>query len=164
LEVTVSGGILLEGDVSEDIGTTRCIVTKDGGIAILLKNNTGATSVRGTLVTTDTEEDMACKVNPADVAVPVGVIYNDGVPSGEEVWVVISGIAACLLEDDTLSTSGNWVVLSPTQAGRVNATQTTVPNGGDLQAHEEHFGEVGHALETKVAGTNVLCKLALHFN
>jgi len=29
---------------------------------------------------------------------------------------------------------------------------------------DSHFREIGHCLESKEAGTDVLCKIALHFN
>jgi hypothetical protein len=65
-----------------------------------------------------------------------------------------------LLKDTTSSQAGSWAKASAT-AGR--AEVTTPPAGLGALAADEHFREIGHCLETKSAGTSVLCKIAMHF-
>jgi hypothetical protein len=134
------------------------LVTEYGGIAIRLINKTGAASVKGTLVEADTAVDMAFAVAAVDALDVIGVVYEDGVADGDEAWVVIYGIAEVLLKDSTASTRHYWVQSSDV-AGRADATNAAPP--GAVLAH---FQEIGHCLESKIAGTNVLCKIAMHFN
>jgi len=68
-----------------------------------------------------------------------------------------------LLQDGTASTRGYWVRTSTTTAGRADATNVAPP-GGTVSALEEHLKEIGHCLETKGSGTDVLAKCILHFN
>lgn len=129
---------------------------------VRLINRTGAPSVKGTLVSASNTHDMAVKLQ-ANEYDTIGVIDQDGVPDGSPVWIRISGIAEVLLKDGTASTRGNWVLASDAD-GRADATQPAPPNGSTLAELQQHFKEVGHCLESKAAGTNVKCKIVLHFN
>ena len=135
--------------------------TRERGIAIFLTNNTGAASIKGTLVhcSTSMNEAFEAQISQYD---NIGVVYQDDVAQGQDCQVVIAGIAQVLLADGTASTRGNWVIAS-TADGRADATQE-IPPGGGVQEHDEHFKEVGHCLESKAAGTSVLAKIILHFN
>jgi hypothetical protein len=73
--------------------------------------------------------------------------------------VVVSGIADVLLQDSTASTRGYWVRTSTTTAGRADATNADPP--GLVVAH---MSEIGHCLQSQIAGTNVLARCVLHFN
>jgi len=73
------------------------------------------------------------------------------------------GVAEVLLEDTTTSTRGYWAAISTTQNGRADITLAVPPGGGIPQA-DRHFQEIGHSLESKPAGTDVLSKIILHFN
>ena len=143
-------------------GDNHVGITELGGIAVKLVNKTGAASVKGTIVEADTTTDDAFKVADADGNHPMGVVYDDGVADGSECWVIIYGIADVLLKDATLSTHGNWVYPSDV-AGRANAT-LLVPPGGGIPELDVHMAEVGHCIETKVADTDVLARVCLHFN
>jgi len=136
--------------------------TPEGGLAVLLLNKTGATSVKGALVKADTSIDMAVVLTGTDEQECVGAFYDNRIPDGELAWVVISGVAQVLLKDTTASTRGNWVKCSDT-AGRADATNAAPPGGG-ISELDEHMREIGHALETKTGGTNVLAKIVMHFN
>ena len=153
-EVDAATGILM---VSDKAG-----ITPDGGIAIKLTNQTGADSVKGTLVEADTVNDNAFKISPVDGYQPIGIVYEDGIANASECWVVVSGIAQVLLKNATNSTCGNWVYVSDI-AGRVDATLAAPPGGG-IPELDNHMQEVGHALETKTGGTDVLCRIVVHFN
>ena len=76
---------------------------------------------------------------------------------------VVSGIAEVLLEDGTASIHGYWARTSITDAGRADITNAEPPGGGIPQA-DIHFREIGHCLESKSSGTDVLAKVVLHFN
>jgi hypothetical protein len=138
------------------IGTVR--LTDEGGIAVKLTNKTGAASVKGTLVEASITTDGAVDIAAADALDPIGAMYEDGVADGDETWIVISGIADVLLKDGTASTREHWVGVSDV-SGRADATAITPP--GPVLAH---FREIGHALESKGSGTDVLARIVLHFN
>jgi hypothetical protein len=70
-----------------------------------------------------------------------------------------TGIADVLLEDTTAATRGNWVQTSDVAAGRADMTNAAAP--GLILSH---FQEIGHCIETKTGGTNVLAKAVVHFN
>jgi len=150
------------------MGTTnmlsdKVMITPLGGIAVKMTNKTGAASVKGTLVDTSTATDNAFAVEGADGLDPIGVVYESGVADGSECWVVIAGIVEVLLEDTTAATRGYWVRTSVNTAGRVDATNAAPP-GGTIAALEIHLAEVGHCVETKTGGTDVLAKIVMHFN
>lgn len=133
--------------------------TREGGIAVLLPNDTGAASVRGTVVESSDDVYRGFKVAVADCIDMDGVVYEDGVADGEDCWVVISGYADALLEDGTDGTLDNWVGISTTQDGRIVANVASPPN------QARHFQECGHCKQTTTgAGNNVLCGINLHWN
>ena len=137
--------------------TDKFMMTPEGGFAILLQNRTNLVSVKGTIVRASDGFDLGVSGTPTDSDEPIGVIYNSGVPEGSMVWVVISGIAEVLLKDGTFSTQGNWVYCSDV-IGRADASNA------DPLGVPQHWREIGHCLESKGAGTDVLAKVVLHFN
>ena len=149
----LSGDIIINGKMH----------TTDGGIASQYKNNTGATSVKGTIVQLDTTEDEAVIISPAGSDMLMGVMYSAGVADEGTVWVVTIDDAYVLLEDSTAATAGYWVKMSDTQDGRADATNASPP-GGTISALEDHMTETGHAEESVTAGTDKLCKVHMHHN
>ena len=144
-------------------GRLSPLLTESGGIAIPLINKTGADSVKGTLVNTDATIDLAINIVAADQPDIIGVVHQDGVPDGEKVLVVISGVAEVLIEDGTGSTRGYWCRASATIPGRADITNIEPP-GGTINAIDAHFREIGHCLQSKRSGIDVLAKIILHFN
>jgi hypothetical protein len=134
--------------------------TPEGGLAVLLTNKTGAASVKGTVVTTSTTQDNAFSTETAEFEA-AGIVYDSGVADGAECWVVVSGIAEVLIKDGTAATRGFWTRCADTD-GR--AEPTAAPTGIGALDVAEHFKEIGHCLESKAAGTDVLAKVLLHFN
>lgn len=134
-------------------------VTPEGGIAIQMVNNTGVDSIKGTLIQASVSVDNAFEVAPIDGDDTIGIVYNNGIPEGKETWVVILGIAECLLEDTTASSNGNWTTTGGTTPGRCDATIANPPG-----AVAAHFKEIGHAVEAVSAGTDKLAKIMIHFN
>lgn len=128
-----------------------------GGYMVKLTNKTGATSVKGTVVYASSTTDSAFNVNPIDGNMPFGVVFTSGVADGSECWVTVSGVAEVLLVNTVATTRGYVAISSAAVAGRID-TSATAPSS------TEHFREIGHTLESKTGGTNVLCKCVLHFN
>ena len=137
--------------------------TGEGGLFVRLINDTGAPSVKGTLVCASQTADLAFEVTGADDAEMIGVVYEDDVADGELCGIVISGPAQVLLQDTTASTHGNWARCSITTAGRADCTNATAPGHG-IGGADIHFHEIGHCLETQGAGVDVLAWVSLHFN
>lgn len=136
--------------------------TPEGGVARLFVNQLGGASVKGTVVVASTAVENGVGLPPADSAMPIGIIYENGIPEGSLVWVVIYGAADVLLEDATAGTKGNWVFTSDA-IGRADATLNAPPGGG-IPELDQHMQEIGHCLEDKDSGTDVLCRIAVHFN
>lgn len=136
-------------------------ISEIGGQMIALRNKTGAASVKGTVVSLSDTTDDSFKLQSSEFDA-VGVVYESGIADGSECWVVISGKAQVLLTDGTASTRGYWVYADAVD-GRANAS-VAIPAGGTIQELQNHFKEIGHCLESKTAGTNVLAKCVLHFN
>ena len=137
----------------------ECVVTPLGGIATYLINKTGAPSVAGSIVSAGTA-DNSVRLTPANAPIPVGVMYESGVPDGDYCLVVITGRAEVLLKDGTGSSAGNWVGVSDV-AGRAIADMHPGATPPDTT---EHNRELGHCLTTCEAGINVLINVLLHFN
>jgi len=137
--------------------------TGEGGVFVRLINDTGAPSVKGTVVEASSSVDRAFDIAGADEPDVIGVVYEDDVADGELCGIVIAGPAQVLLEDTTAATRENWVRISTTDAGRADCTAAAPPGGGVVQA-DQHFREIGHGLESVGAGTDVLAWVMLHFN
>ena len=138
--------------------------TAEHGIQMQLMNKTGAASVKGMLLEQSSTTDAAFDEIAADHADPIGVVYEAGVADGALCWMwLVQSLCQVLLEDSTAATREYWVKVSEIQAGRADATNNA-PGGGTISALEDHFHEIGHAAESKVAGTDVLCLIHLHFN
>jgi len=128
--------------------------TPEGGMYQTFVNNTG-TSVKGTIVIASTSVTNGVDIAPISSEVAIGVIYESGITNGANVKVVTYGKAQVLLKDGEASTLGYWCGVSDT-AGRMY--QLASPNA------TTHYREIGHSLETKTSGTNVLSLIQMHFN
>ena len=150
----------MSGVVSYDLFSSRFPSTNgftgDGGLFQYFTNNTGATSVLGTIVVASTAVSNAVSIAPASTQMPIGVIAESGVANGSPVKVVTYGKAYVLLKDGESATMGYWCGVSDT-AGRMYQ-QSTVP------ATTDHNREIGHSLATTSSGTDVLSLIQMHFN
>ena len=143
---------------------SNALTTEEGGLAIRLINNTGTASVKGSLVDASHVLEGAVSLTAAGGDDCIGVVYDSGIANGDWIWVVVSGIADVLLQDGTLSGYGYWVKTSDTTAGRADATSPNPPPSGVILEVQEHFREIGHCLQSRVAGADVLARCVLHFN
>lgn len=142
--------------INSILGTGTNGLSTDGGYYITLKNNTGAPSVKGTVVAASTEQDKAVQLAGIGAVNPIGVILDSGVAVGQPVRVVVSGMAQVLLASGQAATRGYWCEVSDVQAGRM--MQLEAPNP------LTHWNEIGHCIESKTAGNTVLALVVLHFN
>ncbi len=150
-------------DVSVDIVVLhpngKVGLTGDGGLCVKLTNATNLTSVKGWVVQASTSSNNAFQIgiNAYDA---IGCCYESGIPSGQQAWVVVSGIASVLLHNT--SSRGGWIQPSTTQAGR--GLEMTPPSGLGSLTQDMHFKEIGHCLEQFASGSDYLAKAIIHFN
>ena len=74
------------------------MVTPEKGFAIKMINDTGSPSVKGSVLSASSAIADAFELQTVEYDC-VSVVYEDGVADGQEMWVVISGVAEVLLED-----------------------------------------------------------------
>lgn len=152
-----SGALRLAGAVPP------AVLTQEGGLATWLINKSGAPSVRGTMVTAGGGVTRGAVPVTAGIPNPIGATYDAGIPDGGLMRVVVAGVAEVLMQDGQTPVVGYWVGTSATVNGR--AFVQSAPPGGSLPAEiTAHNGEIGHCLESKSSGTNVLALCVLHFN
>jgi len=135
--------------------------TSEGGLAIRLINDTGAVSVKGTIVKGSQNINNAVSLIPIDNPDPLGVVYEAGIPNGELVWIVIQGIAHVLYT--TIVTRGTFSRcpaggdIAPVAGRAINEALPVPPF-----ATNKHFQEIGHPIES--IGVPGLALTILHFN
>lgn len=134
-------------------------LTTDGGYAVRLLNKTGAASVKGSLVSVSTGTDNAVELQSNEYDT-IGIVYEDGIADGSLVWVVVTGRAQVLMKNTIATTRGGILIAADTD-GRADWIQNP---GLGLPAADTHFKEIGHCLESKAGGTNVLVYGMIHFN
>ncbi len=132
---------------------SRMGFTPEGGLVMKLPNRTGAVSVKGTIVVSDTSADNGFMTAPASSDFPFGIVYEDGVANGSDCWVVVAGVADVLMKASTAATRA-YVTKVSDSAGRAVTESSPGSN---------HDKEIGHSLESKAGGANVLIKVVLHF-
>jgi hypothetical protein len=140
--------------LATDFFFSPLVINEVGGIMIQLINKTGAPSVKGELLSAHTI-DNAVRKCPADSDSPIGVFFTSGVADGQLAWVVIGGVADVMLVTNNACAPGHHLF-----AGNVDGRVGATPNVNTSR----HWGEVGHALQTKAGGTNVLVRCVLHWN
>jgi len=148
------------------LASGRAKFTEDGGLAVLLINKTGYVSEKGRVVTVHASENLAVDYTVIESNEPIGVFLDDGIADGDNVWVVVSGVAYVAMEDNTSATAGHWIRASDTEAGYANVTHEVAPGGG-IGELEEHLLEMGHCLENvpaEGAGTHIKARCVLQFN
>lgn len=135
------------------LGSGNCGFTSEGGFYEKFVNNTGL-SVKGTIVVVSKTISNGVDIAPANSNFAVGVIYENDVPNGSLVKVVVYGKAQVLLKDGESSSNGFWCGTSDTD-GRMYQLDTTSDNI-DLNK------TIGSGLEVKFGANNVLALVQLH--
>lgn len=136
-------------------------LTPTGGVAVRLTNRTGAASVKGTVVCASSAYDNAVNLIVVDIPDPIGVIYEDGIADGQEVWVVKSGIAEVYFIGSTTRKHFARGFIS-TDSGYVSGQALSEAVPTSPFATDKHFYEIGHVLESRTGAG--LAKTELHFN
>jgi hypothetical protein len=154
LGVTIDGQIVY-GDQN------AAQLTPVGGVAIWMYNKTGGVSVKGTLVTSGSAVFSVVTVT-AGIPNCCGVVYDSGIADGGWIRVVTAGVADVLFADGQAPTIGYWCGSSETVNGRAEVRSTVPDNSGT--GIVIHNREIGHVLQSKQAGTDVLARVVLHFN
>lgn len=142
----MSGTVSLEY-LQSVIGDGSTGSTLEGGSYQTFINDTGASSVKGMVVTSSSSVTNGVSKTAIASPLPLGIVYEAGVPNGQPVKVVTHGQCYALLADFTASNRGQWVGTAPLQGGRI----VSLPVAGTI-------GAVGQCLETVSSGTD---KLAL---
>jgi len=148
------------GDKTPGTLPPEIFLTPDGGYAIKMINSTGAPSIKGYICKASTTIDNGVQYTNNGNVSPIGIMYSDGVPNGEDVYIVISGKAYVYY--------GSAVVRST--FSRVQIAADIIPAGQAMNealpvppfATDKHFQEIGHPIESR--GTPGLALTVLHFN
>ena len=142
----------------ETVGFGVDQVTGEAGLLVRMTNGTGSASVKGTLISASTSVDneFILQSNEFDT---FGIVAESGIADGSQTWVWMSGKCQVLWKDSQSSTRG-YVALAADTDGR--AYNVDVPSSNPVVA--EHFKEIGHVLESKSSGTDVLVLCVIHFN
>jgi hypothetical protein len=142
---------MAKGIVSLDL-LAALVPIVEGGLHVDLINKTGSASVKGSVIAVSTTLDNAVKLNTTNKPDHIGIVYDNGIPDGSSMRVMVAGVAQVLLKNTKAATHGYLAVISDV-AGRVETK--VVPD--DVK------NSVGFCLESKAAGTNVLVKVLLNF-
>jgi hypothetical protein len=135
------------------------VMTPEGGMTDTIVNQTGAPSVKGTIVSL-TSGGFHVLTNQYD---SIGVVYESGVAHGQPCRVVTAGFAETLFADGVAPVAGYWAFCAAApNLGR--ASNLAAPPGGGIPELDAHFTELGHTKESKSAGTGVLAFIFLHPN
>jgi hypothetical protein len=90
----------------------------------------------------------------------IGVVAQAGIADGELVPVIVEGKARVLIEAVDAVSRGSLLVAGNSTAGRAHAIASPPPP----PTTDEHFREIGHALQACPAGANNLIIALLHKN
>ena len=133
--------------------------TGERGWQMKIANGTGGNSVKGNVVVVDANADLSFDLEPADGVDPCAVVYEAGIADGSEAWCWMEGsICQVLLKDATAATRGNWARVAVDVAGRATMTSAVPAPPTDAT----HFREIGHCIQSKDAGADVLALILFH--
>ncbi len=134
-------------------------VTGERGFVQKMLNKTGGATVKGSVVCPSDATDNSF-VLQEDELCAFGVVAEAGVADGSSAWIWVNGSVCQVLWKDGETSTRDYVALCADTDGR--AYNVAVPSANPVVA--EHFKEIGHVLETKGSGTDVLVLCHLHFN
>lgn len=136
-------------------------LTPEGGIAVWMINDTGAASVKGTMVRNSAVEKGVSKI-AVDIPNVIGAIYDDDVPDGDEVRVVVSGLAECLFTGNASAGQFARGYLGADGGGYIAGYGLAEAFPTAPFASDKHFYEFGHIMSSHVGAG--LALVNLHFN
>ena len=135
-------------------------MTPEGGLAVKVINDTGAASIKGTVVHASPAVDRGVSLNPLDNPDPCGIVYDEGIPNGEFTWIVQGGMAEVLYSTpvvrSTFSRASSTLDAAPVVGEAINEPLPAPPF-----ATNKHFLEIGHPAEARA--TPGLALTYIHF-
>lgn len=120
-------------------------ITPEGGIAIKMLSHEAL--ARGQAVAVLASHINTVQKTAASTYGTIGFVYEAVTAADQDVWVVVSGVAPCLLKDSTNGVAGTYVVISDV-AGRCDAATGT--------AHDENLGR---CLANITGGTDIVATI-----
>lgn len=146
--------------VPSNLATTKVKLTMEGGIAVLMTNNTGGASLEGYIVEASVGLDNAVQYTTNGDIDPIGIVYEGGIAQGDEMWVVVAGIANVYYGTAVTRATFSRVSIIADGVATGQAVNEALPV--PPFATDKHFQEIGHPIESR--GTPGLAKTVLHFN
>jgi len=134
-------------------------VTGERGFVQKMLNKTGGATVKGSVVSLSDATDKGFKLQ-ADEFDSIGVVAEAGVADASEAWIWVNGSVCQVLWKDGESATREYVAIAADTDGRA----LNIPIPSVTPAAAEHFKEIGHTMESKSSGTDVLVLCHLHFN
>lgn len=135
------------------------LTTGERGFLVSIINDTGAASIKGSLVHASlaTDRAFALQTNEFDT---FGIVAVSGIAAGAPCWVWGDGSLAHVLFKDGVAPTRGYIVIAADTDGR--ADNIPFPGGG-LPGTDTHFRECGHCVESKAPGVNVLALARCHY-
>lgn len=121
-----------------------------------VKNSTGVTLSKGSLVKADVGNDDSVVLTAASDLDPVGVVLEN-IPAGTWGRIVVSGRAEVYIDNVAGCSREDWLGVSTATAGQASAGIIPFPPSQDA-----HFREIGHTLRAR--GSAGLVWAVVHFN
>jgi hypothetical protein len=134
-------------------------VSGERGFVQKMLNKTGGATVKGTVICCSDATDKSF-MSQADEFCAIGVVAEAGVADASEAWIWVNGSVCQVLWKDGETATHGYVALCADTDGR--ALNIAVPSANPVVA--DHFKEIGHVMESKSSGTDVLVLCHLHFN
>lgn len=147
-----------DGNAQAAIGSDSA--TNERGFLVKVINRTGETSIKGKIVAASTiaDNEVILQANEFDA---FGVIQEAGVAQGGAMWIWVNGsICKVMFENGVAPGHGNLATCSDVD-GRAHSLANP---GVSVPGFETHFKEIGHVMESKSSGTDVLALVMIHFN
>ena len=138
----------------------KSVLTPEGWVAILLKNSTGAATVKGSVVHSGSGNAEVILITDG-IPDAIGVFYDSGVADGQLALVVVCGVADVYYVGNT--TAGHLArTFIGSEAGYVTGRALSEAVPTSPFASDKHFCEIGHVIESRVGAG--LARTVLHFN
>jgi hypothetical protein len=142
------------------LGNSQGKITPLGGYAIQMTNNTGGASKKGYIVEAESNSDNGVAYTQADDIDPIGIMLEEGIPDGDLVWVVVSGIAEVYYSGNVTRATFSRVSITSEALQPGIAVNEALPS--PPFSTDKHFQEIGHPIENRTGAG--LAKTVLHFN
>ena len=131
-----------------------------GGYGYWILNKTGGPSIKGYIAEPSSTTDNAVQYTTGGDIDPMAIVYDDGVPDGEMMRVITSGIAEVYYPGNVVRATFSRVPTVGEALADGHAINEPLPV--PPFATDKHFQEIGHPTES-ITGPG-LAKTNLHWN